>query len=81
MAPLAIIHRRERWRCERGILPIAVVDWWAGSWSRSLGVWFFPLATIYKSISDYDAKTQAKGLSAHLAYGSTTGAAFAALTR
>jgi hypothetical protein len=38
-----------------------------------------PAAKIYKPIWDYDPKTLAKDLSAHLVYGATTGVAFAAL--
>jgi hypothetical protein len=38
-----------------------------------------PLAGVYKPIWDYDARTLGKDLSAHLLYGATTSAAFAAL--
>jgi len=40
-----------------------------------------PLAKLYKPIWEYDAKTLAKDLSAHVAYGAATGAAFSALAR
>jgi hypothetical protein len=40
-----------------------------------------PVAKIYQPIWDYDAKTLAKDLSAHLAYGVTAGVVCAALAR
>jgi hypothetical protein len=40
-----------------------------------------PEAGLYKPIWDYDAKTLASDLSAHLAYGAGTGAAFWLFTR
>ena len=40
-----------------------------------------PEAGLYKPIWDYDAKTLASDLSAHLAYGAGTGAAFRLFTR
>jgi hypothetical protein len=40
-----------------------------------------PLAHVYKPIWDYDARTLAKDLSAHLMFGTATSAVFAALTR
>ena len=40
-----------------------------------------PAAGLYKPIWEYDAKTLAKDLSAHLAYGAGTGAAFWLLLR
>ena len=40
-----------------------------------------PFAKLYKPMWEYDAKTLAKDLSAHLVYGAATGASFAALTR
>jgi hypothetical protein len=40
-----------------------------------------PLAKLYKPIWEYDAKTLAKDLSAHLVYGTATAAAFAAVAR
>ena len=39
-----------------------------------------PLAKLYKPIWEYDRKTLAKDLSAHLAYGLATAAAFRLLT-
>jgi hypothetical protein len=52
-----------------------------GPLGRLSGYVVLPLAKIYKPIWDYDANTLAKDLSAHLVYGATTGAAFAALTK
>jgi hypothetical protein len=40
-----------------------------------------PPARLCKPIWEYDAKTLAKELSAHLVYGGATGSAFAALAR
>jgi hypothetical protein len=40
-----------------------------------------PLAKLYKPIWEYDDKTLAKDLSAHMVYGAATGATFAALSR
>ena len=40
-----------------------------------------PLAEVYKPIWQYDARTLAKDLSAHLVFGAGTSAAFAALAR
>jgi hypothetical protein len=40
-----------------------------------------PLAHLYKPIWEYDLKTLAKDLSAHLVYGMTTGVAFDLLSR
>jgi hypothetical protein len=40
-----------------------------------------PLVGVYKPIWAYDAQTLANDLSAHLVFGSTTSAVFAALTR
>jgi hypothetical protein len=39
-----------------------------------------PLAGVYKPIWEYDARTLGEDLSAHLVYGATTSAVFAALT-
>jgi hypothetical protein len=59
-------------------------------WVRALAlgpvVWLsgytvLPLAGVYQPIWRYDARTLGKDLSAHLLYGATTSAAFAALTR
>jgi hypothetical protein len=61
-----------------------------GAWKRGLAfgtlVWLtdyvvLPLAGVYKPIWEYDAKTLAKDLSAHLAYGATLGVSFAGLDR
>ena len=40
-----------------------------------------PLAKVYKPIWDYDARTLADDLSAHIVYGATASAAFAGLTK
>jgi len=40
-----------------------------------------PLAKLYKPIWEYDRKTLAKDLSAHIVYGAATGATFAALAK
>jgi len=40
-----------------------------------------PLIKLYQPIWEYDRKTLAKDLSAHMVYGAATGATFAALTR
>lgn len=40
-----------------------------------------PLAKLYKPIWEYDPKTLAKDLSAHIVYGTATGATFAALAK
>jgi hypothetical protein len=45
------------------------------------GYVLMPLAKLYKPIWEYEAKTLAKDLSAHLVYGAATGATFAALTQ
>jgi hypothetical protein len=45
------------------------------------GYVILPLAGVYKPIWKYDARTLAKDVSAHLVYGATTSAVFAALTR
>ena len=47
----------------------------------SSGYVILPLARVYEPIWSYDARTLGKDLSAHLVYGVTTSAAFAALTR
>jgi len=58
------------------------------AWGLVLGpaVWLsgyavLPLAKLYKPMWEYDTETLAKDLSAHVAYGAATGAAFAALSR
>jgi hypothetical protein len=59
-------------------------------WARALAfgpvVWFsgyvvLPLAKVYKPIWDYDTRTLANDLSAHLVYGAVVSAVFAGLTR
>jgi hypothetical protein len=59
-------------------------------WARALALgpvaWLsgyvvLPLAKVYKPIWDYDARTLANDLSAHMLYGAGVSAAFAALTR
>ena len=45
------------------------------------GYAILPLAGVYKPIWEYDAWTLGEDLSAHLVYGATTSAVFAALTR
>ena len=59
-------------------------------WVRALAlgpvVWLsgyvvLPLATVYKPIWDYDARTLREDLSAHIVYGAVVSAAFAALTK
>jgi hypothetical protein len=47
------------------------------AWSAGYAV--LPLANLYKPIWDYDAKTVAKDLSAHLVYGVVTGVVVAGL--
>jgi hypothetical protein len=59
---------------------------WAGGLVFGPLVWLsgyvvLPVAKIYQPIWDYDAKTLAKDLSAHMAYGVTAGAVCAALAR
>ncbi len=55
-------------------LPFAATVWVSG-------YVVLPEAGLYKPIWDYDAKTLASDLSAHLAYGAGTGAAFWLFTR
>jgi hypothetical protein len=45
------------------------------------GYVILPLAGVYRPIWKYDARTLAEDLSAHLVFGVTTGATYAALTR
>ena len=45
------------------------------------GYVILPILKLYKPIWEYDAKTLAKDLSAHLVYGLTTAAAMQALSR
>lgn len=59
--------------------------WWEHALLFGPTVWLasyvvLPLAMVYKPIWQYDAKTLAKDLSAHLAYGAVAAATFAALT-
>jgi hypothetical protein len=49
------------------------------AWATSYVV--LPLIGVYKPIWEYDKRTLAKDLAAHLVFGAVTGAAFAALTR
>ncbi len=60
------------------------------SWARTLALgpiaWLsgyvvLPLAGVYKPIWEYDARTLAKDLSGHLAYGATTSSCFWAITK
>jgi hypothetical protein len=72
--PLALlIPRRKRtaWICGVAIGPTA----WITSYL------LLPFAKIYKPIWDYDAKTLADDLSAHLVYGVTIGTLFAGVTK
>jgi hypothetical protein len=45
------------------------------------GYVLMPLAKLYKPIWEYDSRTLAKDLSAHVVYGAATGAAFGVLAR
>ncbi|HEX6785663.1 MAG TPA: hypothetical protein VF076_00585, partial [Acidimicrobiales bacterium] len=59
---------------------------WAGALVLGPAAWLtsyvvLPLAGVYKPIWEYDARTLADDLSAHLVFGSVTAAVFAALTR
>ncbi|MGA3217041.1 MAG: hypothetical protein ABSD97_15285 [Acidimicrobiales bacterium] len=68
--PLALVvpqGKRFAWRCGVAIGPIA--------WITSYVV--LPFAKIYKPIWDYDAKTLADDLTAHLVYGMTIGTVLA----
>ena len=56
------------------VLALGPVVWLAG-------YVLLPLAKVYKPIWQYDAGTLGKDLSAHLVYGATAGAVFAALAR
>ena len=56
------------------------------AWGRGPSAWLasyviLPLAKVYKPIWQYDAPTLGDDLSAHLVFGTTTSAVFAALTR
>lgn len=61
--------RRPSWKAGLALGPVA--------WLTSYAV--LPLAKLYQPMWKYDAKTLAKDLSAHVAYGTATGAVFAAL--
>jgi hypothetical protein len=63
--------RRRSWAAGLALGPVA--------WLTSYAV--LPIAGVYQPIWEYDAKTLAKDLSAHLVYGAATGAAFTALAR
>jgi hypothetical protein len=59
---------------------------WAGALVLGPAAWLtsyavLPLAGVYKPIWEYDARTLADDLTAHLVFGSVTAAVFAALTR
>ena len=59
---------------------------WLGALALGPTVWLagyalLPLAGVYKPIWEYDARTLGDDLSAHLVFGATTSAVFAALTR
>jgi hypothetical protein len=62
---------RHPWLRVLGLGPVA--------WLASYAV--LPLARVYKPIWKYDARTLGDDLSAHVVFGVTTGAVFAALTR
>ena len=68
---LASRTTRHRWLAAAALGPAV--------WLTSYAV--LPLAGVYEPIWKYDARTLGKDLSAHLVYGATTGAAFAALSR
>ncbi len=73
-APLALLVPRDKcaaWICGVSIGPVA--------WLTSYIV--LPFAKVYKPIWDYDAKTLADDLSAHLVYGVTVGAFLAVATK
>jgi uncharacterized membrane protein YagU involved in acid resistance len=54
--------------------PLYGLPFGAAVWATSYVI--LPAAGIYKPIWEYDAKTLARDLSGHLAYGAGTGAAF-----
>jgi hypothetical protein len=71
------------WGCQYGLMAELTGR---RNWRRGLAfgtvVWLtdyvvLPLAGVYKPIWEYDAKTLARDLSAHLAYGAALGASFA----
>jgi hypothetical protein len=61
-------------RSLRNPSPLYGLPFGAGVWAASYVI--LPAAGIYKPIWEYDAKTLARDLSGHLAYGAGTGAAF-----
>jgi hypothetical protein len=63
--------KRRSWKAGLALGPVV--------WLTSYVV--LPLAGLYKPIWEYDGKTLAKDLSAHMAYGVSAGVTFAALTR
>jgi hypothetical protein len=74
------------WGAQFGIVAGSARRRWALGLVLGPLVWLasyvlMPLAKLYKPIWEYDPKTLAKDLSAHVVYGAATGAAFAALTR
>jgi hypothetical protein len=70
-AVLASRESRHSWIRALALGPVA----WLASYA------LLPLAKVYKPIWEYDARTLADDLSAHLVFGTATSAVFAALTR
>jgi hypothetical protein len=70
-AQYGIVASRRSWKAGLALGPVV--------WLTSYVV--LPLAGLYKPIWEYDAKTLAKDLGAHMAYGVSAGVTFAALTR
>ena len=68
---VAGLMSRRRWLGALALGPMA--------WLSSYVV--LPLAGVYKPIWDYDARTLGQDLSAHLVFGTATGAAFAVLSK
>jgi hypothetical protein len=68
---LASRTSRHPWMRALALGPVA----WLGGYA------VLPLAHVYKPIWEYDARTLAKDLSAHLMFGTATSAVFAALAR
>jgi hypothetical protein len=62
-----------------GANPLGVVVLGTAAWSASYAV--LPLAKLYKPVWEYDLRTLAQDYSAHLVFGTVTGAAFWAFTR
>ena len=71
--------RTARWRAPRRASPGRARSRWVRSAWLS-GYVVLPLAKVYKPIWEYDARTLADDLSAHLVYGAAASAVFAALT-